>query len=236
MKNKLGIIGAMDIEVETLKSALSDCKTTKVAEMEFYEGKLSDKEVIVVKCGIGKVNAARCVQILADKFDVGTVVNTGIGGGIGDGLNVADIVVGDELVQHDFDVSGFGYAKGYMFSGDTDKATAYRCNEDLAEKLKKSALEHLNADRIKTGRIATGDVFVSSADKKKEIKETFGALVCEMEGGAIAQSAVANGLEFVVVRAISDLADGSASESYEEFEKETAYLSAEIIKSFVKLL
>ena len=101
MKNKLGIIGAMDIEVETLKSALSDCKTTRVAEMEFYEGKLSDKEVIVVKCGIGKVNAARCVQILADKFDVDAVVNTGIGGGIGDGLKVADIVIGDELVQHD---------------------------------------------------------------------------------------------------------------------------------------
>ncbi len=236
MKNKLGIIGAMDIEVETLKSALSDCKTTRVAEMEFYEGTLNNKEVIVVKCGIGKVNAARCVQILADKFDVDAVVNTGIGGGIGDGLRVSDIVVGDELVQHDFDVSGFGYAKGYMFSGDTDKATAYKCNEELVEKLKKSASEHLNVDRIKTGRIATGDVFVSDAGKKKEIKETFGALVCEMEGGAIAQSAVANGLDFVVVRAISDLADGSASESYEEFEKETAYLSAEIIKSFVKLI
>ncbi len=236
MKNKLGIIGAMDIEVETLKSALSDCKTTKVAEMEFYEGKLSDKDVIVVKCGIGKVNAARCVQILADKFDVDTVVNTGIGGGIGDGLSVADIVVGNELVQHDFDVSGFGYAKGYMFSGNKDKATAYKCNEELVEKLKKSASEHLDSSKIKTGRIATGDVFVSDVLKKREIKETFGALVCEMEGGAIAQSALANGLDFVVVRAISDLADGSASESYEEFEKETAYLSAEIIKSFVKLI
>ena len=236
MKNKLGIIGAMDIEIETLKSALSDCKTTKVAEMEFYEGKLSNKDVIVVKCGIGKVNAARCVQILADKFEVDAVVNTGIGGGIGDGLSVADIVVGDELVQHDFDVSGFGYAKGYMFSGDKDKATAYKCNEELVAKLIKSAREHLDSSKIKTGRIATGDVFVSDALKKKEIKEIFGALVCEMEGGAIAQTAVANGLDVVVVRAISDLADGSASESYEEFEKETAYLSAEIIKSFVRSL
>ena len=236
MMNKLGIIGAMDIEVETLKSALSECKTTKVADMEFYEGKLNEKDVIVVKCGIGKVNAGRCVQILADKFSVDAVVNTGIGGGIGDGLEVADIVVGDELVQHDFDVSGFGYAKGYMFSGDTNKATAYRCDEELVDKLKKSASEHLDAKRIKTGRIATGDVFVSDSSKKKEIKETFGALVCEMEGGAIAQTAVANEIPFVVVRAISDLADGSASESYEEFEKETAYLSADIIKSFVKLI
>ena len=234
MKNKLGIIGAMDIEVETLKSALSDCKTTKVAEMEFYEGKLNGKDVIVVKCGIGKVNAGRCVQILADKFSVDAVVNTGIGGGIGDGLAVADIVIGTELVQHDFDVTGFGYAKGYMFSGDKDKPTLYKCDSKLIEKLKNASKECLDEKKIKTGRIATGDVFVSDFEKKKEIKETFDAMVCEMEGGAIAQTAVANGLPFVVVRAISDLADGSASESYEQFEKETAYLSAEIIKSFVK--
>lgn len=236
MMNKLGIIGAMDVEVETLKSALSDCKTTKVSDMEFYEGKLSEKEVIVVKCGIGKVNAGRCVQILADKFDVSAVVNTGIGGGIGDGLEVSDIVIGNELVQHDFDVSGFGYAKGYMFSGDTDKPTVYKCDAELLEKLKSASKECLDEKRIKVGRIATGDVFVSDFDKKKEIKETFDAKVCEMEGGAIAQTAVANGLPFVVVRAISDLADGSASESYEEFEKETAYLCADIIKRFVKII
>lgn len=236
MMNKLGIIGAMDVEVETLKSALSDCKTTKVADMEFYEGKLFEKEVIVVKCGIGKVNAGRCVQILADKFDVSAVVNTGIGGGIGDGLKVADIVIGNELVQHDFDVSGFGYAKGYMFSGDKDKPTVYKCDSELLEKLKSASKECLDENRIKVGRIATGDVFVSDFDKKKEIKETFDAMVCEMEGGAIAQTAVANGLAYVVVRAISDLADGSASESYEEFEKETAYLCADIIKSFVKII
>lgn len=234
MKNKLGIIGAMDIEVETLKSALSDCKTTKIAEMEFYEGKLNDREVIIVKCGIGKVNSARCVQILADKFDVCAVVNTGIGGGIGDGLAVADIVIGDELVQHDFDVTGFGYAKGYMFSGDKDKPTIYKSDATMIKALEKAASAHIDTEKIKVGRIATGDVFVSSAERKKEIKETFNALVCEMEGGSIAQAAVANGISFVVLRAISDLADGSASESYEQFEKETAYLSAEIIKSFVK--
>ena len=236
MMNKLGIIGAMDIEVETLKSALSECKTTKIAEMEFYEGSLNGKNVIVVKCGIGKVNAGRCVQILADKFDVDAVVNTGIGGGIGDDLAVADIVIGNELVQHDFDVTGFGYAKGYMFSGDEDKPTLYKCNAELVEKLKSASKKCLDEKKIKVGRIATGDVFVSDCEKKKEIKETFDALVCEMEGGAIAQSAAANGMPFVVLRAISDLADGSASNSYEQFERETAYLSAEIIKSFVRLI
>ena len=171
MKNKLGIIGAMDIEVETLKEALSDCRTTRVAQMEFYEGKLHNKDVIVVKCGIGKVNSARCVQILCDKFEVSAVVNTGIGGGIGDGLAVGDIVIASELVQHDFDVSGFGYAKGYMFLGDKDKPTAYKCSEYLIDALKKCAKEHIKENRIKVGRIATGDVFVSDIDKKKEIKE-----------------------------------------------------------------
>ncbi len=234
MMHKLGIIGAMDIEVETLKEALSEKRTSRVAEMEFYEGKLCGKDVIVVKCGIGKVNAGRCVQILADKFGVDAVINTGIGGGIGDGLAVGDIVIGSELVQHDFDVTGFGYAKGYMFIGDKDKPTLYKCNGLLIDGLKGAAVEHMEDSKIKIGRIATGDVFVSSESKKKEIKDEFDALVTEMEGGAIAQSAQANEIPFVVVRAISDLADGSAAESYEEFEVKTAHLSAKIIKEFVK--
>ncbi len=233
MKNKIGIIGAMDIEVETLKNSLENPKNSKIGEMEFYEGTLEEQNVIVVKCGIGKVNAARCAQILCDKFDVSIIVNTGIGGGIGDGLSVADVVIGNELCQHDFDVSGFGYAKGYMFQGDKDKATIYECDKTLVEIAKKAAEQNMSPDKIKVGRIATGDVFVSSVEKKKELKDNFGAMVCEMEGGAIAQTAVLNNVPFVVVRAISDLADGSAADSYEEFEKQTAYLCAKIIKSFV---
>ncbi|MBR3792278.1 MAG: 5'-methylthioadenosine/adenosylhomocysteine nucleosidase [Clostridia bacterium] len=236
MKNRIGIIGAMDIEVETLKNSLENPKKSKFAEMEFYEGRLEGKEVIVVKCGIGKVNAGRCAQILCDKFDVAVIVNTGIGGGIGDGLAVSDVVIGNELCQHDFDVTGFGYAKGYMFKGDKDKATIYECDKNLVEIVKKAAEENMSPDKIKVGRIATGDVFVSSAEKKKEIRDNFRAMVCEMEGGAIAQTAVANEIPFVVVRTISDLADGSAAESYEEFETKTAHLCAKIIKSFVKYI
>ncbi len=233
MKNKIGIIGAMDIEVETLKQSLENPKQSRVAEMDFFEGKLRGKDVIVVKCGIGKVNAARCAQILCDRFDVSIIVNTGIGGGIGDGLAVSDVVIGNELCQHDFDVTGFGYAKGYMFIGDKDKATIYECDKTLVEIAKKAAEENMSCDKIKVGRIATGDVFVSSGEKKKEIKDCFDAMVCEMEGGAIAQTAVLNNVPFVVVRAISDLADGSAADSYEEFETQTAHLCAKIINSFI---
>ena len=233
MKNKIGIIGAMDVEVETLKNSLENLKISKVAEMDFCEGTLLGKDVVVVKCGIGKVNAGRCAQILCDKFDASIIVNTGIGGGIGDGLSVADVVIGNELCQHDFDVTGFGYAKGYMFIGDKDKATIYECDKTLIDIAKKAAEENMSPDKIKVGRIATGDVFVSSQEKKKEIKENFDAMVCEMEGGAIAQTASLNKVPFVVVRTISDLADGSAAESYEGFETKAAHLCAEIIKSFV---
>ena len=238
MKNNrpIGIIGAMDIEVDTLKASIDNCKTEKDGEKTFFSGNLNGTEVIVVKCGIGKVNAARCAQTLADRFSVAAIINTGIGGGIGDGLSVGDIVIGESLVQHDFDVSGFGYAKGYMFLGDKDKPTEYMADKRLIELIENAALKHISAQRIKKGIIATGDIFVSDAEKKSEIKNRFNALVTEMEGAAIAQTAQANNIPFAVVRALSDLADGSAAESYEAFEKETAFLSAEIIKSFLAML
>lgn len=234
MNNLVGIIGAMDIEVESLKSEIRNLKTEKISDMEFYCGSIGVTDVIVVKCGIGKVNAARCAQTLCDHFGVSALVNTGIGGGIGDGLAVGDLVVAKSLVQHDFDVSGFGYAKGYMFLGNKDEATHYVADKDLIEKLISASELHISKSGIKKGVIATGDIFVCTSDKKKEIKDNFDALVCEMEGGAIAQTAVANSVPFAVIRAISDLADGSAPESYEEFEKDTAYLSAKIIKSFLE--
>lgn len=238
MKNNgpIGIIGAMDIEVDTLKASIDNCKTEKVGEMTFFSGILNGTEVIVVKCGIGKVNAARCAQTLADRFSAVAIINTGIGGGIGDGLAVGDIVIGESLVQHDFDVSGFGYAKGYMFLGDRDKPTEYIADKRLIELIENAALKHIPSQRIKKGIIATGDIFVSDAEKKSEIRNGFNALVTEMEGAAIAQTAQANNIPFAVVRALSDLADGSAAESYEAFEKKTAYLSAEIIKSFLSML
>lgn len=234
--NPIGIIGAMDIEIETLKSAIVNPKTEQIGDMTFYSGTINDKAVIVVKCGIGKVNAARCAQTLGDRYSVSAIINTGIGGGIGDGLNVGDLVIASSLVQHDFDVTGFGYAKGYMFVGDKNKATEYVADEKLTKLIERAALKYIPCEHLKSGIIATGDVFVSNAEKKQEIKNNFNALVTEMEGGAIAQTACANNIPFAVVRALSDLADGSAAESYETFEKETAHLCATIIQSFLELV
>lgn len=234
-KQPIAIIGAMDIEVDVLKEAIEGEVIEKIGDMVFHSGKINNNEVVVVKCGIGKVNAARCAQTLADHFKVSAMINTGIGGGIGDGLAVGDLVIAESLVQHDFDVTGFGYAKGYMFIGDKDKPTYYFTDKNLAELIEKAAYEHISENKVKKGIIATGDIFVSDAETKSEIKNNFNALVTEMEGGAIAQTASANNIPYAVVRAISDLADGSAPESYEEFEKETAYMSAEIIKTFLKI-
>ena len=238
MKNNklIGIIGAMDIEVKTLKEAIVNCNCISVGDMDFFQGEINEKSVIVVKCGIGKVNAARCAQTLCDRFGVDLIINTGIAGGIGDGLAVSDLVIGEELVQHDFDVTGFGYKKGYMFMGDKDKETVYYSDPGIVELLEKAASINLSTEKIKKGRIATGDVFVSSAKIKQEIKDEFNALVTEMEGGAIAQTATANKVPFAVVRAVSDLADGTAASCYEEFEKQTAFLCAKIIKSFLELV
>lgn len=235
LNNKtIGIIGAMDVEVKTLKNAIEALTTEKTAGIEFYLGKINGTDVVVAECGIGKVHAAMCTQIMADKYNVGAIISTGIGGGIGDGLHVGDLVIADGLVQHDFDVSPFGYAKGYMFRGDKDKPTVYNTDKELNALVLKAAQAHISPEKLKSGIIATGDIFVADREKKTEIHDRFNALVTEMEGGAIAQTAAENNIPFTVVRAISDLADGEGCETYEVFEEETARLSAKIIESFCR--
>ena len=231
----IGIIGAMDVEVSTLKDAIVDLRTEVTAGIEFCSGKINNTRVVVAKSGIGKVNAAICTQIMIIKYAVSAIINTGIGGGIGEGLHIGDLVIADGLVQHDFDVSPFGYAKGYMFKGSADKPTVYKTDSELNDMIKQAAKNHVSAERLKCGIVASGDVYVADRDKKTEIRNCFNALVTEMEGGAIAQTAAANEVPFTVVRAISDLADGESCAAYEAFEEETARLSANIIESFLSL-
>ncbi len=232
----IGIIGAMDVEVNTLKNVIDGLVTENVSGIEFYSGKINGTKTVVAECGIGKVNAAICAEIMAVKYNVSAIINTGIGGGIGEGLQVGDLVIASGLVQHDFDVSPFGYAKGYMFRGSKDKPTVYETDAKLNGLIKRAAQGHIDTEKLKSGIIATGDMFVADRDKKTEIRNTFNALVAEMEGGAVAQTAAASGIPFAVVRAISDLADGEGCETYEVFEEETARLSAKIIESFLGLM
>ena len=234
---KLGIIGAMDSEIALLCSRLEQTVTETHGGLDFHLGKLAGTEVVIVKCGIGKVYAARCAQMLIDLYQPEVLVNTGIAGGVCQGLAVGDVVIGSALVQYDFDVTAFGYAKGNLCDRScAQHPTLFHSHPATIGLIRKAAASLLPDSRIKEGTIATGDVFVSSREMKQSLWEEFHAMAAEMEGCAIAQVAAANGTPFVVLRAISDLADGTASESFDTFEQETADLSAAILERLAGLL
>lgn len=239
-----GVIGAMSIEIENLRAALSDVETREIAGLTFYSGTLGRHRVVLVQSGIGKVNAARCTQILIDRYAPDYLINTGIAGGVGKGLAVADVVIGTELVQHDFDVTFFGYARGNLCAGKDGKPTVFTSDAALVERFRAAAETLVEPARVKTGRIATGDQFVADRALKHDIAGTFGAIAAEMEGGAIAQTAAAAGVPFIVIRAISDLADeddealskvsdGDESVS-QSFDRMTADLSANILLKMIQ--
>jgi adenosylhomocysteine nucleosidase len=215
MKN-IGIIGAMEEEVAILKEKMEDVRIIKKASMDFYEGTLAGKKAVVVRSGIGKVNAGICAQILADMFSVEAIINTGIAGSLNKDINIGDIVVSTDVVQHDMDATGFGYRKGQI-----PQMPVFFFNAD--ERLRKLAVKvcsEVNPDiQVFEGRIASGDQFVCDQDVKDGIVSEFSAYATEMEGAAIGQAAYLNDVPFLVIRAISDKADGSAQMDYSEFEK-----------------
>ncbi len=229
-----GVIGAMESEITQLIGRMEETTVDRAADLTFYRGKIGKNDVVLVQSGVGKVNAARCTQMLIDRYTPDYVINTGIAGGIGEGLHVGDLVIGADLVQHDFDISRFGYAKGYVSGfGDGTTPSVFRSDEGLTEAFLRTIYAFLSKNRVHCGRIATGDVFVADRETKQRLRSEFSALAVEMEGGAIAQTAAANDVPFVVVRAISDLADGTAAESFETFEQQTADLCARAIEECV---
>ncbi|MCH5199120.1 MAG: 5'-methylthioadenosine/adenosylhomocysteine nucleosidase [Oscillospiraceae bacterium] len=237
INGSLGIIGAMDSEVEHILSFLKGSRREKLFGLDFFISNVNTADIVLVKCGVGKVNAARCAQLLIDRFGAGALINTGIAGGVSPQMEVGDVVVATELCQHDFDITAFGHVKGYMSTGADDRyPTFFAADPVLSDNLFECAKKSVDENRIKRGRIASGDVFVSSAQQKKEIFDNFGAFCAEMEGAAIAQAAEYSGVPFAVLRVISDRADGKAAESFEKFEAQTAALSSEIIKSFIELI
>ena len=230
----LGIIGAMNTEVETLISALTDRKETVLAGSHFFSGKLGCTDAVVVMCGIGKVAAAICAQAMIDTFHPDALINTGVAGGVADGLAQGDLVIATDAVQHDFDISLFGHAKGYMpvWGKDHLQPSPFPMDEALAVKLITSA-EDLGYHAVR-GRIASGDIFVADPALKQTLSTDFAASAAEMEGAAIAQTAWQNNIPCAIVRAISDLADGSATLSFEEFEAIAAERSANLLLEICK--
>ena len=212
----IGIIGAMEAEVAILKEKMEDVRIIKKASMDFYEGILAGKKVVVVRSGIGKVNAGICAQILADVFSVDAIINTGIAGSLNKNINIGDIVLSTDVVQHDMDATGFGYRKGQI----PQMPVFFFNADDNLRRLAAEVCKEVNPDiQVFEGRIASGDQFVCDQDVKNRIVSEFSAYATEMEGAAIGQAAYLNEIPFLVVRAISDKADGSAQMDYSEFEK-----------------
>ena len=228
--NTIGIIGAMEEEVISIKRHMHVEDTFAQAGMEFFVGVLNEKKVIVVKCGIGKVNAAICTQILIDKFDVDCIINTGVAGGLYPEINIGDIVISSDTVQHDMDTTAFGDPKGVIPRMDKSFFEADARLIQLAEE----AAENLKGDhKVYVGRIASGDQFVSSMQVKEDIYSTFTAYCAEMEGAAIAHTCYLNQVPFVVIRAISDKADQSAEVNFEDFVHVAARNASKMIEAII---
>lgn len=227
----LGIIGAMPQEVEQLKNEMANTEITSVAGMEFYKGTIGGKETVVVKSGIGKVNAAMCVQILADRFGVDGVVNTGIAGSLRAEINIGDMVLATDAVQHDVEVTAFGYPEGQI---PQMKVFSFEADEAL-RKTAEECCKRVNPEiGVHEGRVLTGDQFISDKAKKKWLVQTFDGSCTEMEGAAIAQASYLNGIPFLIVRAISDKADDSASMDYEEFERMAIVHSVNLTRALIE--
>ena len=229
---KLGIIGAMAVEVETLKSEMSNLTVTQEAGMEFYDGVLEGLPVVVVQCGVGKVNAAMCTQILCDCFNVTHLVNTGIAGSLCADLDIADLVVSEDAMYHDFDCNYFGYPAGKVPGMDV---IAFPADETMIS-YACTAAEAVHPGHCKVGRVASGDQFVASKELKDRIISVTGALCTEMEGASIAQTAYRNRIPFVILRAISDKADDSAEMDYPTFETIAAHRCAQVARIMAKKL
>ena len=229
--SKIGIIGAMDLEVDQLKSEMTVEKIVTRANMEFYEGTLNGASVVIVRSGIGKVNAALCVQILADVFEVTHVINTGVAGSLNAKLDIGDILISKDALHHDMDVTIFGYQLGEVPQMGFREFVA---DEHLA-RLAKEACEKVNPDiNAVIGRVVSGDQFISSKEVKEKLISEFQGDCAEMEGASIAHGAHLNGLPFVIIRAISDKADDSAEMDYPTFEAAAAKHSAALVKELVK--
>ncbi len=228
---KIGIIGAMELEVEVLKEQMDVKNIVEKASMKFYEGTLRGKDVVIVQCGIGKVNAGICVQILADLFQVDAVINTGVAGSLRAEINIGDIVVSTDACEHDMDVTALGYKQGII---PQMKESFFKADRQLVE----AAIEvcrEVNPDiNVYEGRVLSGDQFISGEEIKNKLIDLFGGSCTEMEGAAIAHAAFLNEIPYVVIRAISDKADGSAHMDYPEFERAAAAHSAKLVENLVK--
>ena len=228
-KMKIGIIGAMSVEVEAIKSKLEGALSDTVSGIEFVRGQLCGKEVVVAQCGIGKVFAAICAQTMILRYGVTRIINTGVGGTLTEDLDILDVAIADGVVQHDMDTSPIGDPIG-LISGINLVVIP------TSQSLSNMALTVASELGIKgaKGIIASGDQFIASAHRKDHIVDNFSAICCEMEGAAIGHVCYVNGVECLIVRAISDSASGKASMEDPQMVSLAAVQSQKMIEEILK--
>lgn len=228
---KIGIIAAMNEEMQEIKNIMNNIKENAIYGLNFFEGNISEKECVLVECGIGKVNAARTTQILIDNYDIEYVVNIGTAGGVYEKLNVTDIVIAENLVQYDFDITAFGHEKGYI----TGVGKYINSNKELVEKCNEviKGLNKENDYNIYVGTVASGDTFCTDKNIAHSLYEEFNAICVEMEGAAIGQTCMLDNIPFIVIRSISDTPNGNNNITFDEYLKISSKRGAEFLKKLL---
>lgn len=206
----IGIIVAEIEEMEAVKGIMEDVNSIDIYNLKIYTGKINNKDSLLVRSGVGKVNSARVAQIITDKFDLSFIINIGSAGGLNEGLNIGDIVLGQTLVQHDFDVTAFGREKGFI----PETGKFFESDKNLLQKCKNIKIDN---QKIVVGTIASGDMFLTDSTLKEKIKQDFNATCVEMEGAAIAQVCALNKIPFIVIRSISDIPNGKNEIDFNEY-------------------
>ena len=227
---EIGIIVAMDEEREAIINIMTDVTVERIYNLRFLKGKIQGKKCILVKSGVGKVNAARTTQIMISKFDISYIINLGAGASIHTLLNIGDVVIGKKVVQHDFDITAFGHSKGYI----TGVGDSIICDRDLVNELEQIVQSFPERNyNIRIGTIATGDIFCTESWMKDKIRAKFDADVVDMECGAIGQVCYLDNIPFVVIRSISDTPNGNNATTFDENLKLASKRCANLLKEFL---
>lgn len=229
---RVGIIGAMDVEVERICQNVSGPILHQVCGLDFLEGFLAETPVVVVRSGVGKVNAALCAQLLITKFKITHLINTGVAGALASGLNVLDLVISTEVMYHDVDATNWGYENCTV----PGMPRTFVANQELVS-IAAAACEKLFPNKtIIQGIIASGDQFIGSNEMKNKIKELCNPACVEMEGAAIGHVASINRIPFVVIRCMSDMADDNGESTARFNEKEGGDISAQVVCAILQSL
>ncbi len=223
----IGIVVAMDEEKAEIEKLISNKEIKEINNLKFITGKIKDKNIILVQCGVGKVNAARTTQKLIDKFNVTTIINVGVAGAINSNLKIGDVIIAKKVIQHDFDITAFGHNKGYI----TDVGEGIESDENLLEKVKEISQD--NSYKTKIGIIATGDIFCTDIKMKEKINNKFNADVVDMECGAIAQVSFLENIPFLAIRSVSDIPNGDNAKTFDENLKIASKIASEILYNII---